>query len=771
MATGPAPTPAAPSAIQPNDAQPEQRAPQSGAQPNQPAANSNTPDADTAAAKSMPAALANNPQVPSQKIASTIDDNKNSDSPAHSALYKAAIEMTGGQRYTSTTDADGNIVRTPIQPKPWALGLALALNVLSGGMAGMGAKTTGEAAQLGAQEADKQRLAVKTANQDQDAQAKADQDHKLAVTGANLRNYMTSVNAGKSSMAASQAFGDSYKDWAGFSDGTIPLPPGMTKSDPQWETDATAAVKNSKTNITRDFLFPIGDPKPVYGKDGKQVTVNGIPQVGHDFVTLHGIGPNSTMTLTKAMQQSFIDAGIMAEPTASIGEPQWPMSDIAKKSALLASINTGEQMLEDHKNDTMQLLGHAGHGGKDGNGVQDLDDLKAAIKSDPRLSKALGVFSQAQMGTSGANGHIEDILNTMGQRDPTSRGVLMNHLGLSEADLDAMHNKRAANAAAATAEGKGEAKPMTMEAAKDELAKADLDPNKPVDVNGMQGGRKLTDDQKRAYNLLSNDDKSKSNLKAKELQDTRTVQDQDIVTAAKNIVTNPNDPVSLKSISSLRGDERLRLFNEVKKQGGDVSALDRKSKMLDQYENGKQADQIQSYQTFVKHAGDLYSTVQSLNRPEGTPKWIDKPLNWLEQNASSDPAIGEYLAKFEPVRDEILTFLKNNHAALQMDAESMGKVLDPSQSPAYIQRVVKSLAKTGQYRLDSINSRYKHEFKQDFDGLYDDESRDALKTMGMSPTAAGNAGGNAGGAAATPKAKPTAYSPNNPFAPKPTGGQ
>jgi len=181
--------------------------------------------------------------------------------------------------------------------------------------------------------------------------------------------------------------------------------------------------------------------------------------------------------------------------------------------------------------------------------------------------------------------------------------------------------------------------------------------------------------------------------------------------------------------------------------------------MLDSYENGKQADNIQSYQTFVKHAGDLYSTVQSLNRPEGTPKWIDKPLTWLEANASSDPAIGAYLAKFEPVRDEILTFLKNNHAALQLDAESMQKVLDPSQSPAYIKSVVKSLAQTGQYRLDSINSRFKHEFKKDFDGLYDDESRDALKTMGVAPlgtTAANN----------TAATQPATYSPNNPFAPK-----
>jgi hypothetical protein len=317
----------------------------------------------------------------------------------------------------------------------------------------------------------------------------------------------------------------------------------------------------------------------------------------------------------------------------------------------------------------------------------------------------------------------------------------MDFMGITPDDIRNAENQRIQDAA--------EAKNVKVTAAQESeehyravLAKGDVDPNKPV-INGMQGTHKLTADEQTGYNIINGVETGKRNLKTHELNDSRAVQDSDIVKAAHTMVDDPNNIASIRTIASMKGDERLRLFNMAtdyaKSQGKtfDQSSADRKAKMLDQYENGKQADNIQSYQTFVKHAGDLYSTVQSLDRPEGTPKWIDKPLTWLEQNAASDPAIGAYLAKFEPVRDEILTFLKNNHAALQMDAESMNKVLDPSQSPAYIKSVVKSLAETGQYRLDSINSRFKHEFKKDYDGLYDDESRDALKKIGIAPLGSG----------------------------------
>ena len=150
-------------------------APASGAQPSD---NSNVPDADTKAGNSIPQNLINNPGAPTQKMATLADLNKTSPAPQHAALYNAAIEMTGGQRYTTSVDAAGNTVRKPIEPKPWALGLALALNVLQGGLQGMGAKNVGDAAQAGAASADKQRAAVKQANANQDAQAIGDQEEQ-----------------------------------------------------------------------------------------------------------------------------------------------------------------------------------------------------------------------------------------------------------------------------------------------------------------------------------------------------------------------------------------------------------------------------------------------------------------------------------------------------------------------------------------------------------------------------------------------------------------
>ena len=148
----------------------------------QPGDNSNKPDADTPAAKSMPSNLVNNPQVESQKIATQVDANKNSPAPFHTMLRHAAMEMLGGQQYRTDYKPDGTAVRTPIEPSLAHMGLALAAEVLKGGLAGGNAKDTVAAAQAGQAQNAKDQAARKQAMIDQDAQAKADQNHKLAVT-------------------------------------------------------------------------------------------------------------------------------------------------------------------------------------------------------------------------------------------------------------------------------------------------------------------------------------------------------------------------------------------------------------------------------------------------------------------------------------------------------------------------------------------------------------------------------------------------------------
>lgn len=728
----PAPTPAMSSAIQPA--------------PNAPQADSNAPDASTPAAKSMPPALVNNPQVPSQKLATQADLNKTSPAPEHSALYNKAVMMTGGPRTVASVDANGQITRTPVQPKPWALGLALALDVLSGGMKGGSEKNSTDAFQAGQAQEQQQRDAVKQANLENDATARADQNHKLAITEANMRLYQTGVTAAKTSLEASQAFGDNAKVVTDpLLDGTIQLPQGASMERKSMD-DTMASVANGRTNITKDILFPVGDAQPSLDKTGNQIVIDGKPQTKHDYLIIHGVGPDGKIPLTKDMQDEFNKYGVKHIPEAGIGEPMWPFADIAKSLAQVSSLKNGEMILQMAHDSVHDLLPD--------HEEQDIDIAKA-VKDKPEWNKAIDLLAQAQHSLPGANTHTEDVLNVVGQKSASAQGLLMNYLGLKAKDLDTLHNQRVKEAAEATAAGKAGAKAMTMEQAKDTLAKAEIDYTKPVDQNGMQGGRKLTDDQKEAFNLLSTDEKSKANLKMKELQDTRAVQNTDIDTAAKNIVNNPTDPVALRSISSLRGDERIRLFNAIKAQGGNVSALDRNAKLLDQFENGKQADQVQSFQTFLKHDADLYQAAGDFGRPGYTPSWVNKPLNYLEKNAAADPEIAAYLAKIQPVKDEIQTFLKNNHAPLATDVDDMNKILSSSLSPNQIQAVAKSLAGTAQFRLDSLNTRYKKAFNQDYDGLYDDESRNALSTLGFAQVGAG-----AGRAAFRPAAK--ALTPPNP---------
>jgi hypothetical protein len=447
MATGPAPTPAAPSAIQPNPAA------QPTAQPSD-NSNSNAPDASTPAAKSIPANLINNPAAPTQKMAAQADANKNSAAPNHTMLYNAAIEMTGGQRYTTSLDAEGNTVRTPIQPKPWALGLALALNVLSGGLAGGGAKNVGDAARAGAAVADKQRLAVQQANAHQDAQAIGDQKNKMAITEGKMRLHLLAQQVGASDKAISQTLPDAYKSLTdGLMDGSTPMTNGASMEKPAFETDAAAAVKNGKTNITHDAMFPVGDAIPVM-ENGQQKFVNGQALYGHNYIVVHNADKLQTQ-LTDDVKTKLQSIGYFRNPDgtpADIGNPQWSFADLSKKMSEYAAVQTGEAMLNQHLNDAHDYLG------TDEKDIPKLKDLATEVRTSPDMRKAIQTFSRY-----GGTMPLDVILYNMNQTDPQGAAKIMGYLGLTPKMLGDMADARAKEDAEAKAGGKTEAvNPDTM---------------------------------------------------------------------------------------------------------------------------------------------------------------------------------------------------------------------------------------------------------------------------------------------------------------------
>jgi len=436
------PTTATPTPLPaPGDATNATPAPASGAQPGH---NSHSPDTDTQAGASIPANLVNNPAVPSQKMATMADNNKTSPAPDHKWLHDAAVEMAGGPQYKTTYAPDGTAIRTEVPVSPAHLGLAIALEVLRGGLAGGNAKDTVAAAQQGAASVDKQRAAVKQANLDQDAQAKADQNHKLAVVKNNLETHQLALNVGKQDLEMNQAYVDGYKDTANMLEKHQDLILGDVPED-----QIQAGLKSGKYNVTKNIFIPHGDPVAVLDPaTGEQKEVNGVPVWSHNYYV---VDAKAKGVLTQELQDQMYKVGKMRNPDGSRQtvpvNSEYPMSAIGKYAVENSQIQTAEEQLERHKNDLL--------GDKAGPRLSMADQ----VAKDPQMMDAVKDYSRFL----GA-GDIDDVFAAMmANGKGNSAAKLMDFMKITPDDIRRYENQKLKEKTAATAEGKAEAfTPDTM---------------------------------------------------------------------------------------------------------------------------------------------------------------------------------------------------------------------------------------------------------------------------------------------------------------------
>lgn len=148
--------------------------------------------------------------------------------------------------------------------------------------------------------------------------------------------------------------------------------------------------------------------------------------------------------------------------------------------------------------------------------------------------------------------------------------------------------------------------------------------------------------------------------------------------------------------------------------------------------------QVQSYGTFVRHAGDLYSAIDSLKNTD--LPLLNRPINWLRNN-SGDPKVKSFLAKLDPVRKEFESFLLNNRALYEDDRAEATKILDENASPAQMLSVLPSLVHTGTIRLEETNEAYKRSTGKDFPDLVSPEAAKVFKQLKVAPPATTKEGG------------------------------
>jgi hypothetical protein len=224
------------------------------------------------------------------------------------------------------------------------------------------------------------------------------------------------------------------------------------------------------------------------------------------------------------------------------------------------------------------------------------------------------------------------------------------------------------------------------------------------------------------------------------------------------------DLTRLKDVASLRGDQRLQIYDLAKQinPNFNTAEADRKIKNEDYYANGAGAQHLQSFGTFLEHAGSASDAVQTY-RNTGSPL-INKPLNWIKNNAAGDPAYQSFAASLEPVRKEFEGFLLGGRALYGDDRKAAETILSDNSSPAQIQAALKTMGHTALARFTEENYRYKKVSGHDLADPFSPEALEGAQKIGVN-LSGGQSGGNPA-PAGQPRPAPAA-NPNP--APKPTG--
>jgi hypothetical protein len=194
----------------------------------------------------------------------------------------------------------------------------------------------------------------------------------------------------------------------------------------------------------------------------------------------------------------------------------------------------------------------------------------------------------------------------------------------------------------------------------------------------------------------------------------------------------PPDLTSLKQISSMRGDQRILLYDKIKQLNPkyNTSEIDRKIKMMDWAENGKGSDQIQSYNTFLGHAGELVDAMESVNLYNSPA--FNKPINWLRQHVMDSPEYSTLLAALDPPKKEFESFLLNNRALYSEDRADVDRIISENSTPAMMLASIKQMGKTAKVRGNEINTRYKKVIGSDIEDMFSPEAIHGAQRIGLS---------------------------------------
>lgn len=191
------------------------------------------------------------------------------------------------------------------------------------------------------------------------------------------------------------------------------------------------------------------------------------------------------------------------------------------------------------------------------------------------------------------------------------------------------------------------------------------------------------------------------------------------------------DLAAVRDVASMRGPDRMKLFARIKELDPSFSmaGMNRKIDMEKSFSVGKDGIALQSFGTFLEHAGEVTETLKGVEQ-SNTPAF-NKPMNWWKKNMAGSPEYQRFVTSLEPVGKEFESFLLNNRALYKDDRDRINMILSDESSPKQILSALNQMGKTAKDRYSEMNQRYKRTMGRDIPDAFGPEAAAAAEKIGI----------------------------------------
>jgi len=204
-----------------------------------------------------------------------------------------------------------------------------------------------------------------------------------------------------------------------------------------------------------------------------------------------------------------------------------------------------------------------------------------------------------------------------------------------------------------------------------------------------------------------------------------------IAQAAQSIVDNPRDLTSPRTISSLRGDQRMKLFNEIKRISPDfnVGNIERQIKFLDSYENpaGRAAINRSSMNNILMHSADLSVVNETYRRSD--LRLVNTAISEIAKQGGT--TWSQFMTPLQVLKEEIALYFAGGYAPKGQQQATWEQIVNDKATPSQVEQFAKDIIHVGLRRADTANEQFKTMMGYDDPNLITPEAVLAAQKLGL----------------------------------------